>query len=656
MAVTVVLSEIQRDTLARVCDTFAPSIARDDDPTGFWARSASDLGIPDAIEQALAALPEEQLAGLRKLLDSLAAEGFNDADQPAREAMVHAFGDVGPETLAGVSAFRGLTLMLFYALPDPATGTNPNWEVLGYPGPVSAPPSPEQAPKTIAVTVPGDDTLTLEADVVVVGSGAGGGVIAGTLAGEGRRVAVLEMGGYYNEADFNQLELWAYENLYHGGALHPTHDGQVVIMAGQNLGGGTTVNWTNCLRTRPWVREEWAREHGLEGLDGPEFDRHLDAVFERISANDGCSDWNGPHQRLKEACERTGIDFQTIVRNTDPGAYSPDDAGFMGYGDQSGSKQGTLKTYLQDAADAGAQFVVNCRVDRVLTADGRATGVEGTYLDADGRHAHVVVHAPQVVLAAGSLETPAILLRSGIGGPAVGEYLRLHPATGVVGLYDEPQKAWWGAPQTGLSHQFERLEDDHGFLIECGHASTGSTASAVPWESGEQHKELMAQGRFASGFVFLIRDRGHGRVTIDAEGNAVHTYPFDDARDQRIFRRGFAELARLHDAAGAQEIYTLHRRLHRWRRGDDLAAFVEEVQAAPLSPYEHAMFSAHQMGSARMGTDPHTSVAGPYGELHDVRGVWIGDASAFPSATGTNPMGTVMGLAHRTAGAIVASR
>src|SRR6266480_3970347 len=140
MAVTVVLSEIQRDTLVRLCDTFAPPIVRDDDTTGFWARSASDMGIPDAIEQALTQLPEEQVDGLRSLLDAFADEGLNDADQAAREQMVHAFGDADPDTLAGVSVFKGLTLMLFYALPDPDTGRNPNWEVLGYPGPASAPP------------------------------------------------------------------------------------------------------------------------------------------------------------------------------------------------------------------------------------------------------------------------------------------------------------------------------------------------------------------------------------------------------------------------------------------------------------------------------------------------------------------------------------
>ena len=143
MAVTVVLSEIQRDTLAKVCDTFAPSIEHDDDPTGFWARSASDMAIPDAIEQALAQAPEEQVQGLRELLDAFATEGFNDAPQEAREQMIHAFSDSSPETLAGVTAFRGLSLMLFYAMPDPQTGRNPNWEAVGYPGPVSAPPSPD---------------------------------------------------------------------------------------------------------------------------------------------------------------------------------------------------------------------------------------------------------------------------------------------------------------------------------------------------------------------------------------------------------------------------------------------------------------------------------------------------------------------------------
>lgn len=655
MAVTVVLSEIQRDTLTRLCDTFVPSIPRGDDPTGFWRRSASDMGVPEAIEESLTQLPVEQLAGLRELLDRLAGEGFNQVSDRERERLVHEIADSSPEALAGVSSFRGLALTLFYGMTDPETNRNPNWEAMGYPGPLSDPPTPTQAPKTIPTIAPADDVLTLEADVCVVGSGSGGGVVAGTLATAGRQVAVLEMGGYYNESDFNQLELWGYEHLYHGGGYHPTADGQVTLMAGASLGGGTTVNWSNCLRTPDGVRQEWEHEHGLEGVAGAEYDRHLDAVLERIGATDACSDHNGPHQRLREACERSGLPWKVIVRNADPARYDPESAGFGHFGDQSGAKLGTMKNYLQDAADRGAQFVTRCRVDRVLTEGGRAAGVEGTYQDPDGRAARVAVRAPQVVVAGGSLESPAVLLRSGIGGPATGDFLRLHPATAVAGYYDEPQRGWWGPPQAGLTDRFADIEGGHGFLIESGPVNPGIGAASTPWESGRQHKELISQARFSAAFVFLIRDHGHGRVTIDREGNAVHEYLLTDPLDLRVFRRGLAELVRLHEAAGAQRIVTYQRRLTQWDRGEELDAFLARVEASPLSPYEHAIFSAHQMGSCRMGKDRGSSVAGPWGELHDTPGVWIGDASAFPSAAGVNPMVSVMALAHRTAEAILAA-
>jgi choline dehydrogenase-like flavoprotein len=659
-APTVTLSEIQRDTLTQVCDTFVPSVEVPDDPTGFFGRAASALLIPDAIEAQLAsgAVPEDQLDGLRQLLDALAAKGFNEAPQAAREQMLHGFMDADPGALAGLSAFRGLTLMLFYGMPDPNSShppINPNWEAIGYPGPRAAPPSPQDAPKTISVTRPSDADLTLTAEVVVVGSGSGGGVIAGELATAGKDVVVLEAGGYYNEADFNQLELWAYEKLYRAGGVAQTANGSLVLMTGSNLGGGSTVNWTNCLRTTDWVRQEWESEHGLEGLAGKDYDTHLDAVWERLQVNDRCSDFNGPSLRLKEGCDALGWDFRTITRNADRDCYDADLAGLMGFGDVTGAKLGTLKTYLQDAADAGARFVVDCRVERVLVENGRAAGVEGTYLDAEGRRASVVVRAQTVVLAAGALDTPAVLLRSGIGGPAAGDYLRLHPATAVPAVYDEPQKAWWGAPQTALSAQFADLEDGYGFLIETSHASPAVTGSAVPWVTGHQHKEYLARSPLTSSFVVLLRDRGHGRVTIDAAGNPVHAYDVSDALDVRHFRRALAECARLSAAAGAQEVYTLHRKLVRWSRatGEDIEVFAKRAHDAPLDPYEHATFSLHHMGSARMGSDPATSVADPWGQLHDTRGVWIGDASAFPTASGTNPMITTMALAHRTAANIV---
>jgi choline dehydrogenase-like flavoprotein len=564
--------------------------------------------------------------------------------------------DADPGALAGLSGLRALTHLLFYALPDPATGRNPNWEAIGYPGPRAAPPSEAEAPKTIPLTVPEGDDLVLTADVVVVGSGSGGGVIAGKLATAGKDVVVLEAGGYFNEADFNQLELWAYQNLYRAGGIAQTADGSMALMTGSNLGGGSTVNWTNCLRTYDWVREEWARDHGLEGLAGAEYDRHLDSVSARIGVTDRCSDPNGPNQRLLDAAGALGIDGRAITRNADPDRYDADLAGLMGFGDVTGAKLGTLKTYLQDAADAGARFVVRCRVDRVLTEHGRAVGVEGTYLDAEGRMARVEVRAPQVVVAAGALDTPALLLRSGLGGPACGEYLRLHPATAVIGVHEEPQQAWWGAPQTALSMEYADITDGYGYLVETSHASPGVTGSSVPWETGRQHKTDMTRGPVSSALVFLIRDRGHGRVTIDGAGNPVHEYGLTDALDVKHFRHGLRQMCVLHEAAGAQEIITLHRRRLHWERGGEpLADYAQRVHDAPLTPYEHATFSLHHMGSARMGKDPATSVADPWGQLHDTPGAWIGDASAFPTASGTNPMLTTMALAHRTAEAMLAA-
>ena len=144
-------------------------------------------------------------------------------------------------------------------------------------------------------------------------------------------------------------------------------------------------------------------------------------------------------------------------------------------------------------------------------------------------------------------------------------------------------------------------------------------------------------------------------MTIDRDGNAVHSYHLSDPLDDANFRAGLVELVKLHELAGAEEIITFHRRLTRWQRGEDLEAFKQRVHDAPLTPHEHAMFALHQMGSCRMGPDPATSVADPWGQLHDTPGVWIGDASAFPTASGTNPMLTTMALAHRTAGAIVAA-
>jgi choline dehydrogenase-like flavoprotein len=659
MAVTVgVLSDTRRQTLEAVCDTFAPSLeaqeTTDETLREFYARSASDMGVPAQIEGLLAqtALPEE-IEAVGQLLDAFSAQDFASLPLDARTQLVHAIAASSAEAKLGVRQLRALTLLFFYALPD-ESGHNDNWDALGYPGPLSAPPSAEQAPKTIPLTHVQGESATLTADACVIGSGAGGGVIAAELARAGRSVVVLEMGGYRNEADFKQLELPGYLELYLGGGLASSEDGSIALLAGSTLGGGTVVNYMNCIRTPAAIRAEWSAM-GVDGISEPGYEAHIDSVWERLSVNEEATSQNRTHRKLIEACEQLGYPHRALTRNTDRSCEDPQTCGYCYTGCQKGCKQSTMKTFLQDAADAGASFVVGARAERILTEGGRAAGVQATVSHEDGSTTALTVNAPTVVVACGAIESPALLLRSGIGGPAAGRHLRLHPAAVVVGAYEQPIEGWIGQIQSALSDEFKHCEGEHGFLIEAAGVAPALQAMSLPWVDGAQHKQMLARVfRRLAPFISVARDHGEGQVVIDEHGRAVTRWSLGDEVDARLFRRAQVELAKLHRAAGAKEILTTLSPATTWSEGEDFDAFLATIESCSLAPNDFAVFSAHQMGSCRMGSDPADSVADGHGQLHDTPGVWIGDGSAFPTAPGVNPMISIMSLAHRTAANIVA--
>lgn len=632
-------------SLQAVCDTLLPSLPSEaQGAMGDYMRlDASDRGIGERIAAGLPALAPHVRAAVQRLADELAQQGFAEASLEDRVAALRQAGNRGGELRLALKQIKAMVFGDLFGYFD-EDGRNPVWEPIGYPGPISAPPSTAQAPKTIrAESVQGPEAV-LSAEVCVVGSGAGGSVIAARLAQAGKSVLVLEAGGYRNEADFRQLEAEGAQ-MYLGGGLIWSQSGELGLLAGSTLGGGTVINSMACRPTPEDVLGQWA-QMGLDGVDGPEWDAHMETVWERLGAGTQATVYNRNAEVLIEGLTACGLAHHRIPRN----AELTDDPRYCGYcnaGCQQGCKRSTLRTYLQDAADAGARFVVDCYVERVTVEDGRATGVEA--IVGQGEHAtRLRVDAPTVVVAAGGIESPALLLRSGIGGPAVGKHLQVHPSYMVTGVYDEPVEAWNGQLITVMSFDFMHCEQDGGgFYISPLGLSPATWAGQSPWVDGEHSREHFLKFSHMATWHAISHDHGGGEVVLGEDGRALVRWSLQDEIDQRVAVRGHVELAKVHHAAGAREIFTFHWEPRHWRRGDDFDAYLRRLEET--APADCTAYSAHQMSSCRMGSSPEQSVADGRGELHDVAGVWVGDASALPTAPGVNPMISIMVLAERTA-------
>jgi long-chain-alcohol oxidase len=543
-------------------------------------------------------------------------------------------------------ALKRLSTVLYYTATD-AAGKNPAWGELGYPGPLPRQePVPPRRLRPLEVT--GDTTLAC--DVVVIGSGAGGGVVAAELAAAGKDVLVLEKGPYLAEADFTHLEGDALQRLYDAGGLLATDDLGLIILQGSCVGGGTVVNYTTSFRTPDGVREQWAREHGLEHFTSREYSASLDAVARRLNVNTDEGRPSGRDQVLIRGLDRLDWDHGFLPRDT-RGCPQDDECGFCGMGCRRAAKQSTLVTYVQDAADRGARIVAGCDVRRVTIQGRQAVGVEARV----GNHTLRVL-ARATVVAAGSIHSPALLLRSGVELPALGRFLALHPATALFGLMDEEVRPWTGALQAHYSDEFADLDQGYGFKFETAPVHPSLAALAFPWESAARHRALMTRLPHSSLVGILLRDRDGGRVRVDRDGNPVVSYRLSDY-DAAHLRRAFAAAAELLEAAGAREIWAPHAREVAYRPDEGPGArerWMGRLDAAGFGTNQLLLVTFHQMASCRMGTDHRTSVVNADHQVHGVGALFVADASVFPTSSGVNPMLTIMGIAHRAAQIIAA--
>ena len=451
---------------------------------------------------------------------------------------------------------------------------------------------------------------------------------AAVLAQAGLDVVVLEAGGYWSERDFDGAERAGLRRLYRGGGAAATDDQGVALIAGACLGGGTVVNYTTSFRTPDDVLAEW------EGLGFPSADLgpSLDAVCARLSVN---TDHNRPSRRdevMARGLEALGWHVDAMPRDV-VGCEQGVVCGSCGYGCPIGAKQSTLRTWLEDAAGAGARIVVGAKARRVLVANGAAAGVDA---------GPVQVRCRAVVAAAGAIDTPALLLRSGLTNPNVGRGLRLHPATAVFGIFEEEIRPWEGTLQALYSDQFRFLDGGYGVKLETVPLHPALLAAALPWEGAAAHARLMASLPRLSLIAVIPRDAGAGRVRIGRNGEAIATYRLADGRCAPS--DGGDRRRRPHHGGRRRT-----RDLHRQRSDAALVADGFPAGAFRFGPGRGSLYSFHLMGSARMGGSPDSSAASPTGETWDVRNLVIADGSAFPTASGVNPMVTIEAIAHLNA-------
>ncbi|MFI5004440.1 MAG: GMC family oxidoreductase N-terminal domain-containing protein [Solirubrobacterales bacterium] len=468
-------------------------------------------------------------------------------------------------------------------------------------------------------------TRTLDADVCVIGAGAGGAVAAAELAEGGARVVVLEQGAHHDPDDFTARPLEMMARLYRdGGQTTTLGTPPILLPLGRGLGGTTLVNSGTCFRTPVHVLERWRSAHGLE-LDGGELDPCFERVERALSVAEVTPELAGANAAVaRRGAERLGWSHGYLRRN----ARGCVGSGVCAFGCPTSAKQHVGITYVPRAEAAGATIVVGADVQRILVEGGRARGVRARL--ANDRTGSLEVRAPRVVVAAGTIHTPLLLARSGIGDASgqLGRNLVLHPATAAFALMDEVVDMARGVPQSFYVDEFA----PQGIMFEGVSGPPAYVALSLPL-AGARHAAAMANYRRLAQFGLMVSDGSRGSVRGVRGGQAMIRYDIAE-RDVAKFRVGLARLNELFLAAGAREVYL------------PLPPGVtpERARARDLK-----LMAFHPLGTARADADPARGVLDPDLGVHGVEGLHVADGSVMPSSLGVNPQITIMALATRLA-------
>ena len=522
-------------------------------------------------------------------------------------------------------------------LPDPIhAGLARGWAVRG--GPHGALPA------------------TLQCDVAIIGTGAGGGISAELLTRAGLSVVLIEEGPLRSSSDFHQLEAQAYPTLYQDSASRKTADKAITILQGRCVGGSTTVNWTSSFRTPTDTLAHWRSHWGL----GEYTDAALAPWFERAERRLSIGDWLTPpnenNQLLARAAKALGIQAAGIRRNVQ-GCWN---LGSCGLGCPTNAKQSMLVTTVPAALDAGATLLVQTRAERLEIQGRRVQAVRCRAIGADGGlqpGASCRIVARHVVVAGGAINSPALLLRSGAPDPhqRLGSRSFLHPVVISAAAFGHPVQGWQGAPQTIYSDHFlhtQAIDGPIGYKLEAPplHPVIFSTTLAG---FGPAQAEVLRLFPQTHALLALMRDGFHpesagGQVRLRSDGSPELDYPLtpfvmDGAR------RALLSMAELQFAAGARQVWPVHERagaMNSWAQAR------QRIAQLPMQPLLTRVVSAHVMGGCGMAAEERHGVVRPDGRHWQLDNLSVHDGSLFPTSIGANPQLTIYALVARLSAAL----
>ncbi len=504
---------------------------------------------------------------------------------------------------------------------------------------------------------PNPEPQLLETDVVIVGSGCGGAVCAKNLAETGYRVIVLDKSYHWGPEHLPMTERDSGIHLFANGGIESADDGSICVIAGQAWGGGGTVNWSASLQTQGFVRREWA-DKGLPFFTSSDFQASLDRVCHRMGVSTEYVEHNINNKTLFEGARKLGYSRKMVPQNTGGNQHY---CGYCTMGCGAAEKQGPVVSFLPDAEKAGAQFIEGFDAQKILFEDingqKTANGVKGRWVSRDTSGGvqgndrttrEVIIKAKRVIVSGGTLQSPLLLLRSGLTNPQIGKNLYLHPVTLVSATYpDEPPiNPWEGAVLTSVVDEFQNLDGHgHGVKLECMTMLPSWVLPFQAWTGGLDYKMLCSKMPHMTSHIVLTRERESGRVYPDPVDGKCRIAYTPSAFDKRHTMEGVLALAKIAYVQGAKEIITTTVGMPPFERSDDAAAdsgdgindpdfqaWLAEVRKRGLNPPETGWGSAHQMGTCRMASTPRAGVVDPKGKVWGVEGLFVADASVFPSA------------------------